>query len=34
LQKEGHCKRDYVLFKEWLQQKRILGYWSRKKIEK
>jgi hypothetical protein len=23
--------RDCVLFKEWLQQKRILGYWSKKR---
>jgi hypothetical protein len=26
LQKEGHCIRDFVLFKELLQKKRILGY--------
>jgi hypothetical protein len=26
LQKEDHCVRDCVLFKEWLQKKRILGY--------
>ena len=24
--KECHCLRDCVLFKEWLQKKRILGY--------
>jgi hypothetical protein len=26
IKKEDHCMRDCVLFKEWLQQKRILGY--------
>jgi hypothetical protein len=26
IKKEDHCMRDYVLFKEWLQKKRILGY--------
>jgi hypothetical protein len=26
IKKEDHCIRDYVLFKEWLQKKRILGY--------
>jgi hypothetical protein len=24
--KEGHCIRDYVLFKEWLEKERIHGY--------
>jgi hypothetical protein len=26
IKKEDHCIRDCVLFKEWLQKKRILGY--------
>ena len=29
--KECHWLRDCVLFKEWLQKKRILGYWSKKR---
>jgi hypothetical protein len=31
LHKEGHCIRDCILFKEWLQKKRILGYWSKQR---
>jgi hypothetical protein len=26
IKKEDHCMRNCVLFKEWLQKKRILGY--------
>jgi hypothetical protein len=26
IKKEDHCMRDCVLFKEWLQQKRIIEY--------
>jgi hypothetical protein len=26
IKKEDHCMRDCVLFKEWFQNKRILGY--------
>jgi hypothetical protein len=26
IKKEDHCMRDCVLFKEWLQKKRILRY--------
>jgi hypothetical protein len=26
IKKVDHCMRDCVLFKEWLQKKRILGY--------
>jgi hypothetical protein len=26
IKKEDHCMRDCVLFKEWLQKKRILGH--------
>jgi hypothetical protein len=26
IKKEDYCMRDCVLFKEWLQKKRILGY--------
>jgi hypothetical protein len=26
IKKEDHCMRECVLFKEWLQKKRILGY--------
>jgi hypothetical protein len=33
IKKEDHCKRDCVLFKEWLQQKRILDNDPRKEIE-
>ena len=29
--KECYCLRDCVLFKEWLQKKRILGYRSKKR---
>jgi hypothetical protein len=28
--KECHCLRDCVPFKEWLEKKRIEGYWSRR----
>jgi hypothetical protein len=32
IKKEDHCTRDCVFFKEWLQNKRILGYYPRNRI--